>query len=72
MKCWYIVREAFKLNTFFENFREMAYVDYSALKTGKSKTTETVPEKKYSALALKQQLPVEVKIKIDEFKNWMH
>ena len=71
MKCWYIVREAFKLNTFFENFREMAYVDYSALKTGKSKTTETAPEKKYSVLALKQQLPVEVKIKIDEFKNWM-
>lgn len=33
MKCWYIAREEFKLNTFFENFRGLAYVDYSGLKT---------------------------------------
>jgi len=31
-------REEFNLNTFFENFREIAYVDYSGLKvnTGKA------------------------------------
>lgn len=69
--CWYIDREEFHLNQFFENFRGIAYIDYSGLKTEKSKTNETAPEKKYSAMALKQQLSAEVKIKIDEFKNWM-
>jgi len=70
-KCWYIAREEFHLNQFFENFRGIAYIDYSALKAEKTKTTETAPEKKYSAQALKQQLSEEVKIKIDEFKSWM-
>jgi site-specific recombinase XerD len=70
-KCWHIAREDFNLNNFFENFRELAYIDYSALKAEKTKATEITPEKKYSAMALKQQLPEEVKIKIDEFKNWM-
>lgn len=69
--CWYIDREEFHLNQFFENFRGIAYINYSGLKTEKSKTNETAPEKKYSAMALKQQLSAEVKIKIDEFKNWM-
>jgi integrase/recombinase XerD len=69
--CWHIDREEFKLNIFFENFRELAYIDYSALKAEKTKPTETAPEKRYSALALKQQLSEEVKIKIDEFKSWM-
>ena len=70
-KCWYIARKEFNLNTFFQNFRELAYVDYSGLKTEKSKTTEKAPEKNYSAQALKQQLSAEVRIKIDEFRNWM-
>jgi integrase/recombinase XerD len=69
--CWHIDREEFKLNIFFENFRELAYIDYSALKTEKSNHTEIAPEKKYSAQELKQQLSAEVKIKITEFKNWM-
>ncbi len=34
--CWYIAREEFILNTFFENFRELAYVDYSGLKANNS------------------------------------
>jgi integrase/recombinase XerD len=69
--CWHIDREEFKLNIFFENFRELAYIDYSGLKTEKSNHTEIAPEKKYSAQELKQQLSAEVKIKITEFKNWM-
>lgn len=32
MNCWYIARKAFNLNTFFENFRELAWIDYSGLK----------------------------------------
>lgn len=48
-KCWYIDRDEFNLNTFFENFRELAYVDYSGLKTNKcpdlSKTSKPVIEK---------------------------
>lgn len=38
-KCWYIAREEFHLNQFFENFRELAYVDYSALADEKRQNT---------------------------------
>jgi len=70
-KCWLIAREEFNLNTFFDNFRKIAYVDYSGLNGEKTNHTETVQEKNYSAQALKQQLSAEVRIKIDEFRNWM-
>ncbi len=47
--CWYIAREEFKLNIFFENFRGIAYVDYSGLKTNTdptvNKTAKPVIEK---------------------------
>jgi integrase/recombinase XerD len=36
--CWHIDREEFKLNIFFENFRELAYLDYSALKANAGPT----------------------------------
>ena len=70
-KCWYISREEFNLNIFFENFRELAYIDYSGLKTEKNNHAEITNVKKYSALALKKQLSPKVKIEIDEFKTWM-
>jgi integrase/recombinase XerD len=35
-KCWFIAREEFNLNTFFENFRELAYIDYTGLKANSS------------------------------------
>ena len=31
-RCWYIEEENFKLSLFFEQFKDLAYIDYSALK----------------------------------------
>jgi len=50
-KSWYIPRESFDLHRFFENFKESAYIDYSALsrrKKGngeKSDNTKTLNER---------------------------
>ncbi len=32
-RCWYIQQADFKLSHFFEQFRDLAYIDYSALKS---------------------------------------
>jgi len=45
-KYWYVPHTDFKLSLFFEQFRELAYIDYSALKsTGDS---QQAPETKHS------------------------
>lgn len=33
MKCWYISKSVFDLHVFFETFKEIAYIDYTAIKT---------------------------------------
>ncbi|MCD6354897.1 MAG: phage integrase N-terminal SAM-like domain-containing protein [Prolixibacteraceae bacterium] len=39
--CWYIIKEEFNLNKFFNNLKELAFIDYSALK----KSQETIAQK---------------------------
>lgn len=45
MKCWYLPERLFDLHLFFEAFRDMAYVDYSELKTSAAKSQKE-PENK--------------------------
>lgn len=37
-RCWYLPDQLFDLHSFFEAFRDMAYVDYSELKTSTAQT----------------------------------
>ncbi|WP_206081837.1 site-specific tyrosine recombinase/integron integrase [Maribellus sediminis] len=46
MNCWYITEDEFKLNLFFEQFRDIAYIDYSALKN--TQNNQPIPEPKHS------------------------
>jgi integrase/recombinase XerD len=32
MKCWYMARNEFNLNTFYTSFQDLAFIEYSALK----------------------------------------
>ena len=45
MRCWYMAREAFNLHVFFENFRELAFIDYSALADEQRRNT-VIPRQK--------------------------
>jgi hypothetical protein len=37
MNCWYVLRDEFNLNQFFVSMNELAWIDYSALKSKKTK-----------------------------------
>lgn len=70
-KCWYIGRNEFDLKRFFENMKELAWIDYSGLKPEKNNPGEKPAQKKYNILEIKKQLSAETKLKIDEFNTWL-
>ncbi len=45
-RCWYIGQDSFNLKLFFEQFRDLAYIDYSALK--KTGDSQQAPAPKHS------------------------
>ncbi|NQU88749.1 MAG: tyrosine-type recombinase/integrase [Mariniphaga sp.] len=40
MGCWYILKNDFRLNNFYESFKDLAYINYSGLRASKSIVTE--------------------------------
>ena len=48
MKCWYLPAGNFNLSKFFNNFSELAWIDYSGLKVN-AVTGYTQPEKRQQA-----------------------
>jgi len=71
--CWYIIKEHFNLHQFFENFRKLAFINYSALKNNHNTTEIKVSSAKrtYNLNTVKQQLPPQTKEKLNKFKKWM-
>lgn len=46
--CWYFKKKDFELGPFFEAFKELAYVDYSALKKQKETSSDKIIQRDYS------------------------
>ncbi len=72
--CWYINKENFNLHQFFETFKELAFINYSALKNNKNRISTTQiksGENTYKLQTLKSQLSQETKEKLASFKKWM-
>nr|NQU91361.1 site-specific integrase [Bacteroidota bacterium] len=64
---WYIAREEFKLNEFYEALNPVAYLDYSGLKASKPEPQQ----KKAKVKRIKGQLSGQSKNQIESFKSWM-
>jgi len=72
MKCWYIWRDDFNLSSFFANFSELAWIDYTRLK----ENTVTIQDDRQK----RQQIINEIKSRklqdntqkqIQRFRDWM-
>jgi len=71
-KRWYIFKDSFNLNQFFNIFKSVAFVDYSNLKQ-KTHEIKSDPAENifYDTFKIKQKLTKETKDKIVKFKSWM-
>ena len=69
-KRWYILSEDFDLPNFFNHFKPVAFVDYSALQK-KNQFLLQKENKVLKPIELKNQLPCETYAKINDFKAWM-
>ena len=87
MKCWYINKSEFILHHFFDSFKDLAYIDYSALKnTGgepqlsksqhapkyKFRKQLKVPEGYLEKLEQKRYSSSTIKSYVAYFKDFMH
>ena len=85
MGCWYLAKNDFNLNTFFETFKNLAYVDYSDLKVRTEPIIHKPVKRNYSSQQkielpkgylelLKQKRYSESTIKsyLAYFKDFMH
>jgi integrase/recombinase XerD len=71
-KRWYIVKNTFNLNHFFDTFKEIAFIDYSSLKEKRNEIKPGLPKKElYNVNKIKQQLTPETRANLDRFKEWM-
>jgi site-specific recombinase XerD len=69
-KYWYILEKDFSLHHFFELFKAMAYVDYSALKKEKQfLLPEPSKTKRYNLYNIKQRVGSNTKEKLNELKK---
>ena len=48
MKCWYMARNEFNLNTFYTSFKDLAFIDYSALKVVSKPNIQENKKRDYS------------------------
>ena len=57
LRSWYIIKNNFDINSFYQDFKTLAYIDYSALKKEKSKKVISIvsPPKDPIKLRLKQE-----------------
>lgn len=74
LKSWYFPKSVFNLHRFFETFKEVAYIDYSALK-GENRMKPPSPsgtvKAGYNLRTIKSQLSPEARTNIGSFKKWM-
>jgi len=74
LKSWYFPKNIFDLHRFFEAFKGVAYIDYSALKQEnrmKPGPTSGTVKARYNLKTIKAQLSPKVKAQIQSFKKWM-
>lgn len=85
--CWYLLKKNFQLNYFFETFKDLVYIDYSALKTNaitkspelpapKAKKTVTenvvVPEAYLNLLEQKRYSANTIKLYLHYFQQFLN
>jgi len=74
LKSWYFPKDRFDLHRFFEAFKEVAYIDYSALKQESRMNPGPAPgpvKAGYNLKTIKAQLSPDVKAQVQSFKKWM-
>ncbi len=65
-KSWLVKRDEFNLKVFFENMKELAWLDYSELKKEKNDTVET---EKQHAVLVKGEIPVGYLEKLEQIRQ---
>ena len=84
MNCWYVPRDDFNLNSFFNSFTDLAWIDYSQLKNNKfrksvdpplrtvsTKYNVQVPEKYIEKLELERYSESTFKIYVHYFRQFL-
>lgn len=74
LRSWYIPTEQFNLRSFFNAFRGIAWVDYTALKEEKTNVVPAISSPRkygYNLKLIKSQLPAETIAEIHSFRLWM-
>ena len=71
MHCWYMPEKEFVLRNFFNSFRNLAYIDYSAVNKKEAKQQETAVKRTYRAQEIKKSISSETTREIHQFKEWM-
>ncbi len=72
MKCWYLRRNDFNLSIFFNNFSDLAWIDYSGL-NGNQENSVPQPVKNQQEIGVikSRNLPEETLVQINRFREWM-
>lgn len=71
LACWIIAKDEFSLGRFFEGLKDLAYIDYSALKKQQNVWFPTDVRKDYSASKIRSKVPGPTQANIDAFKIWL-
>ncbi len=72
MKCWYVPRNDFNLSLFFNNFSELAWIDYSGLKENQGYSMSGQVKTQQVSFEIKSRLlPEETQVQIHRFREWM-
>ncbi len=72
MKCWQMPRADFNLGLFFNNFSELAWIDYSGLKENQVNITPKTLKNQQIIDEIKSRiLREETQFQIHQFREWM-
>lgn len=72
MKCWYLHRNDFNLSSFFSNFSDLAWIDYSGLKENRENfMPEPVKNQQVISEIKLRILPEKTLTQIHRFREWM-
>ena len=72
MKCWYLPQVDFNLSSFYTNFRELAWIDYSQLKGTRGNLMPEPVKNQQVITELKSRiLPEKTQDQIHRFREWM-
>ncbi len=72
MKCWQMPRADFNLSLFFNNFSELAWIDYSGLKENQANINPEPIKNQQFVIEIKSRLLAEeTQAQIHKFREWM-